>query len=335
MLALYRSGRQADALEAYRAAALRLRDELGLEPGRPSQELERRHPPTGSELDVPAHVTSPRGPARPGLIAVGAAGRDRGGHRRFVLLSGAAERRRCRLDPASRSSTSRAARWSPRSPGRRCGIRPRWPPVATSFWAWVLDGYSLVRIDPRTGEVTRQVGIAVRQRDARVPRRRTERSGSPALGLCASTFPRARGESLLPDRRSAQRRPRKGRPRRRLALGGQAAGRGAPARRSRVGCRATPLTNLQTPTSSRTATARPGSSRTTASSESMPQRTRSRAYRCRRRSPASRSAGASAGRRTRRKGWSTRSISPGRSSRHTRPPSAPERCRTPTGRCGS
>jgi DNA-binding SARP family transcriptional activator len=35
MLALYRSGRQADALEVYRRGASRLRDELGLEPGRP------------------------------------------------------------------------------------------------------------------------------------------------------------------------------------------------------------------------------------------------------------------------------------------------------------
>ncbi len=41
MLALYREGRQADALEAYREARTLLRDELGLEPGRALQELER------------------------------------------------------------------------------------------------------------------------------------------------------------------------------------------------------------------------------------------------------------------------------------------------------
>ena len=40
MLALYRSGRQAEALEAYRRGAERLRDELGLEPGRSLQQLE-------------------------------------------------------------------------------------------------------------------------------------------------------------------------------------------------------------------------------------------------------------------------------------------------------
>src|SRR5215475_14296392 len=40
MLALYRAGRQADALAAYRQASELLREELGLEPGRSLQELE-------------------------------------------------------------------------------------------------------------------------------------------------------------------------------------------------------------------------------------------------------------------------------------------------------
>ena len=40
MLALYRSGRQADALEKYRNARRRLVDELGLDPGRELQALE-------------------------------------------------------------------------------------------------------------------------------------------------------------------------------------------------------------------------------------------------------------------------------------------------------
>jgi len=41
MLALYRSGRQADALERYQEARRRLTDELGIEPGPELQELER------------------------------------------------------------------------------------------------------------------------------------------------------------------------------------------------------------------------------------------------------------------------------------------------------
>ena len=59
MLALYRCGRQADALEAYQAARAALADELGLEPAAELQELERRilvHDPTLelAETDAPA-----------------------------------------------------------------------------------------------------------------------------------------------------------------------------------------------------------------------------------------------------------------------------------------
>jgi DNA-binding SARP family transcriptional activator len=56
MLALYRSGRQAEALEAYRAARRALLAELGIEPGRALHELERmilEHDPS-LEVAVPA-----------------------------------------------------------------------------------------------------------------------------------------------------------------------------------------------------------------------------------------------------------------------------------------
>ena len=42
MVALYRSGRQADALRVYRRTRTALIDGLGLEPGRELQELQRR-----------------------------------------------------------------------------------------------------------------------------------------------------------------------------------------------------------------------------------------------------------------------------------------------------
>ena len=58
MVALYRSGRQADALESYRVARRRLVDELGLEPGRELQELERAILAQDPALDAPARDTA-------------------------------------------------------------------------------------------------------------------------------------------------------------------------------------------------------------------------------------------------------------------------------------
>jgi DNA-binding SARP family transcriptional activator len=53
MLALYRCGRQAEALEVYRAARLALADELGLDPSPELQELERKILRQDAELDAP------------------------------------------------------------------------------------------------------------------------------------------------------------------------------------------------------------------------------------------------------------------------------------------
>ncbi|MEO5576418.1 MAG: BTAD domain-containing putative transcriptional regulator [Gaiellaceae bacterium] len=63
MLALYRCGRQAEALEVYRAARLALADELGLDPSPELQELERRVLRQDPELAAPAEVTD-SAPAR-------------------------------------------------------------------------------------------------------------------------------------------------------------------------------------------------------------------------------------------------------------------------------
>ena len=59
MLALYRSGRQADALAAYRDADATLRDELGLLPGQPLQQLEKAILNHDSALDVRTPSRSP------------------------------------------------------------------------------------------------------------------------------------------------------------------------------------------------------------------------------------------------------------------------------------
>jgi DNA-binding SARP family transcriptional activator len=65
MLALYRSGRQADALELYRRTRETLSEELGIEPSLELQELERRmlqHDPTLERARTPAVEAADAGP---------------------------------------------------------------------------------------------------------------------------------------------------------------------------------------------------------------------------------------------------------------------------------
>jgi DNA-binding SARP family transcriptional activator/DNA-binding beta-propeller fold protein YncE len=69
MLALYRSGRQADALEAYRSGRRLLVDELGIEPGRALQELERGILAHDPALDPPGGRLTRRKPRARWIIA--------------------------------------------------------------------------------------------------------------------------------------------------------------------------------------------------------------------------------------------------------------------------
>jgi len=75
MLALYRTGRQAEALDAYQQARKMLAEDLGLEPGRTLQELEGAILRQEAQLDPPAQAaaTLHRARRRSGvLIAIGA-----------------------------------------------------------------------------------------------------------------------------------------------------------------------------------------------------------------------------------------------------------------------
>jgi YVTN family beta-propeller protein len=74
MLALYRSGRQADALEAYREARNTLAEQLGLEPGSDLRDLERQI------LSQDSSLAAPSDPER-----LGQRHRRRGGRRTLVL----------------------------------------------------------------------------------------------------------------------------------------------------------------------------------------------------------------------------------------------------------
>jgi DNA-binding SARP family transcriptional activator len=62
MLALYRSGRQAEALEAYRSTRQALTDEFGIEPTPALRDLERAILTQDSSLDIEAGLASPSAP---------------------------------------------------------------------------------------------------------------------------------------------------------------------------------------------------------------------------------------------------------------------------------
>jgi predicted ATPase/DNA-binding SARP family transcriptional activator len=105
LLALYRAGRQAEALEVYRDARRVLADELGLEPSPALQELERailRQEPSLAAPEAPARSTRPL-PVPPTplvgrrleLAAVSALFRDEGA--RLVTLTGAGGTGKTRL----------------------------------------------------------------------------------------------------------------------------------------------------------------------------------------------------------------------------------------------
>ena len=93
MLALYRSGRQADALRAFREARRVLAEELGLEPGAELRRLEAAILGQDEALDLPAESR------RPGPTVV--AGRRAG--RRPTCA------RRCRASSAARRTSPASA----------------------------------------------------------------------------------------------------------------------------------------------------------------------------------------------------------------------------------
>jgi DNA-binding SARP family transcriptional activator len=92
MLALYRCGRQTEALDVYASLQGRLREELGLEPGEELRELQRRilqHDPTVAPVPAPAEQL-PALPAAPNRLL----GRERelAELGRLLLAAGAAAR---------------------------------------------------------------------------------------------------------------------------------------------------------------------------------------------------------------------------------------------------
>jgi YVTN family beta-propeller protein len=177
MLALYRSGRQTDALEVYRRGRLSL-DELGLEPGPELRRLEQRiltHDPT---LAAPATVEP----------AVEPTGRERRARRRgrvliaaggalllaaaiaavVVVLTGGggvtvrvAPNSVAAIDPHTNRVVEQVA----------VGTRPAGIASGSgSLWVANLDDQTVSRVDPKTLQTLRAIPVHGPRRGSRRPR---------------------------------------------------------------------------------------------------------------------------------------------------------------------
>jgi DNA-binding SARP family transcriptional activator len=180
MLALYRCGRQAEALDVYRDGRSRLVNDLGLEPGPALRELEAKILEQSPELAPPAPPASParrdRKPRPPPAPA-----RRRLPLRVLVpLVAGAvllvavalavlaesgetpATTTRPPLDLASNSiaavDSGGAVRFASPLPGRPTGLAA----AGDTVWAVTIDSRALVGIDVGTRSILRDVPLRIR-----------------------------------------------------------------------------------------------------------------------------------------------------------------------------
>ena len=158
LLALYGSGRQADALAAYRRGVARLRDELGLEPGPALQELEGRmlrHDPT---LAV-ARARTTRARRRSWrLITAGALGLLAAAAAAVVLaLTSSDGTALGSVPPGVAVVDARNGQLVAHIPTTEIAQPVEAVTGGGAFWVWNLRPFSLVQVDPSTGRIRSRI----------------------------------------------------------------------------------------------------------------------------------------------------------------------------------
>jgi peptide/nickel transport system substrate-binding protein len=161
MLALYRAGRQADALAAMREARCRLDDELGLAPGPRLRELEQQILDQDPRLDPPRPAAAASGPARARLrplalaalalaaVAAAAALLVAGGDSQGAP-AGARDDRAVAIDPVSGRQTAAAE-----LPGTATAAVA----AAGSLWLADPEDQLVLRLDPDSGQIEDRVAM--------------------------------------------------------------------------------------------------------------------------------------------------------------------------------
>ena len=161
MLALYRSGRQADALAALRAARQRLADELGLEPGPQLHELQRRILQHDPSLDTPRRERlwiRKRRLSRP-VAAVAVLALVAGAAAAIVLATGESKG-----SGGPGEASNRLLEIGARTGKLAGAVEVARPPSAVASGEgsiWVVDssGETVTRVDPSSGAVVDQIPI--------------------------------------------------------------------------------------------------------------------------------------------------------------------------------
>ncbi len=159
MLALYRSGRQAEALRVYSDLRRQFVEELGIEPGTGLRDLEQAILRQDPSLVLPRPAALTR--RRRALAGVGALGLAGAAVALVVgLAQGGAESAQALAEPDSNAVVSTRTGALLREADARNSVGVRFG--GDSLWSVSSEG-QLTRIEPETGEIVATIGLGIRK----------------------------------------------------------------------------------------------------------------------------------------------------------------------------